>query len=146
MIDDESFEDAWPPTGWSATGVWNKESDEVYDRAYSADFDGQRSPTQSGDLTTPDVNCSDAASITVEFYGYEDGVNDTEYYLDYYDGTGWDQITRLDNLGSGSWEKYSNTITDSQYFKSDFKIRFRAVDQSNREHSYVDLVTIKKAL
>ena len=95
-------------------------------------------------MIAPDLDCSDASQITVEFYGYDEGADDGEYYLDYYDGSNWDQITRLDNFGEGSWTKYSDTITDSQYFKSDFKVRWRVVGLDRGEHVYVDLVTITK--
>lgn len=140
LIDDESFENNWPPTGWSETGNWNREFDEVHSGGYSADFDGQGGGGISGNLVTPAMNCSDAnvTAIYVSFWGYEDRADNDEYYLDYYDGSNWDQITRLDDFGSGFWDQYTDTITDSQYFVSNFQIRWRVVGLDNNEHVYVD--------
>lgn len=144
LIDDESFENNWPPTGWSETGNWNQEFDEVHSGGYSADFDGQGGGGTSGNLVTPAMNCSDAdvTAIYVSFWGYEDRADNGEYYLDYYDGSNWDQITRLDNFGSDFWDQYTDIITDSQYFASNFQIRWRVVGLDNNEHVYVDDVNV----
>ncbi len=144
LIDAESFEDNWPPSGWSETrSRWNKESDRAYHGAYSADFDGG-GRGQSGDLTTPDLNCSDAIAIFIDFWGYDEGADSGEYFLDYFNGSSWVEITALDNFGQDAWANYQDTITDPQYFKSDFKIRWRVVELDNGEHVYVDSVTVQK--
>ncbi len=90
------------------------------------------------------MNCavSNVTAIYVKFWGYSDAADDGEYYLDYYDGSSWDQITRLDNFGDGAWTQYSQKITDSQYFKSNFQIRWRVVGLNNNEHVYVDVVNV----
>ncbi len=145
LIDAESFEDNWPPSGWSETRRWNKENNRAYHGTYSADFDGGGG-RQSGDLTTPDLNCSDAIAIFIDFWGYDEGADSGEYFLDYFNGTSWVEITALDNFGQDAWANYQDTITDPQYFKSDFKIRWRVVELDNGEHVYVDLVTVQKQL
>jgi len=144
LINQESFEGTWPPTGWSVTGNWNKESDQAYHGTYSADFDGTGGGGTSGNLITPTMDCSGINSIYVDFYTRDDGSDDGEYYLDFYNGATWIQITRLDNVGEGSWYHYTNTVTDSQYFKSNFQIRWRVISLDNNEHVYVDLVTVTK--
>ncbi len=147
-IHNEGFEGSWPPSGWSEDPVgnnWNKEGDRSYASAYSADFDGAGgSGGASGNLLSPGMNCSgsNVTAIYVKFWAYEDNVDDGEYYLDYYDGTNWDQITRLDNFGTDVWTQYSQKITDSQYFKSNFQIRWRVVGLNNNEHVYVDFVNV----
>jgi len=65
LINAESFEGAWPPTGWTETGRWNKESQQAFDGTYSADFNSLGSV--SGDLTTLDLDCSDANTVYVDF-------------------------------------------------------------------------------
>ena len=67
LINAESFEGTWPPTGWTETNDWNKESDQVYDGIYSADFDGSLF-YPSGNLDTPDIDCSGASAIYVDFW------------------------------------------------------------------------------
>jgi hypothetical protein len=147
-INNEGFEGGWPPTGWSedpGTSNWNKETDEAYQGSYSADFDGTGGAGgASGNLVSPSMNCagSNVTAIYVKFWGYSNNADNGEYYLDYYDGSGWDQITRLDNFGVDVWTQYSQKITDSQYFKSNFQIRWRVVGLNNNEHVYVDLVNV----
>jgi len=147
-INNEGFEGSWPPSGWSeipSTSEWNEENYEVYQGSFSADFDGTVGPGgASGNLLSPFMNCtgSNVTAIYVKFWGYSYNADDGEYYLDYYDGSNWDQITRLDNFGSGVWAQYSQKITDSQYFKSNFQIRWRVVGLNNNEHVYVDLVNV----
>ena len=87
IIDNESFEDSWPPLNWETTGNWNKENNQVHTGKYSADFDGQFLG-RSGDLITPKIDCSNESieSIIVEFWGYSQEADKGEYYLDYYNG------------------------------------------------------------
>ncbi|HUT00014.1 MAG TPA: DUF2341 domain-containing protein [Candidatus Thermoplasmatota archaeon] len=147
-INNEGFEGSWPPTGWSEdppTSEWNEENYQVYQGTYSADFDGTGGAGgASGNLLSPAMNCagSNVTAIYVRFWGYSDAVDNGEYYLDYYDGGNWDQITRLDNFGQDVWAQYSQKIVDSQYFKSNFQIRWRVVGLNNNEHVYVDVVNV----
>jgi len=147
-INNEGFEGTWPPTGWSedpAGSNWNKESDLAYSGTYSADFDGATgSGGASGNLLSPSLNCagSNVTAIYVKFWGYSDNVDNGEYYLDYYDGTNWDQILQLNNFGRGAWAHYTQKVVDSQYFKSNFQIRWRVVGLNNNEHIYVDIVNV----
>lgn len=141
LINGESFEGTWPPTGWSATGKWNKENNRKYDGMYSADFDG----SGSGNLDTPSLNCSDATAIYVDFWYYDEGCDNNEFVLYYYDGSNWDPIYQLGNDPvENQWNHYQHKITDSQYFKSNFKIRFSASPNKDSEYAYIDLVTVIK--
>jgi hypothetical protein len=150
LINNESFEGSWPPLGWTETGLleqWNAEDNQVHSGYYSADFDGGRILffiQYFGNLLSPIMNCSDSSvtAIYVDSWNYEDGADNGDYYLDYYDGNTWDQITRLDNLGSGSWAHYTDTITDNQYFVSNFQIRWRVTSLDTGEHVYVDDVSV----
>jgi hypothetical protein len=147
LIDHESFEESWPPSqpsSWSKTvgSNWNKESDQAYNGTYSADFDG----SGSGDLSTCDLNCVDSPSaIYVDFWYRDEGCEAGEFLLRYYDGTTWDIITDLGSTGpDNTWLHYQQKVTDSQYFKSTFKIRWSVVGIDSSEHAYVDYVTVKK--
>ena len=145
LIDQESFEGSWPPSqpsSWTETGRWNKENDRAYSGSYSADFDG----SGSGDLTTCDLNCIDSPSaIYVDFWYRDEDCEAGEFLLQYYDGTSWDTILDLGSTGPEStWLHYQQKVTDNQYFKSTFKIRWSAVGIDDNEHAYVDDVTVKK--
>jgi len=142
----ESFEGSWPPLGWSETpwnNRWNGENDQAYDGSYSADFDGQNT-WGSGNIETMDLDCSNANAIYVEFWYRDEGCESGEFSLEYYDGSSWNPIS---DLGATSmedqWLLYEEKITDVQYFKSNFRIRWVASGIDNNEHAYFDLVTVK---
>jgi hypothetical protein len=143
LIDGESFEGNWPPTGWSATGYWSKGSSQKYSDSYSAYFDGGSG--RSGNLDTANLDCSDAGAIYVDFWYRDAGCENNEFRLYYYDGSNWDMIYDLGATSSeNQWLHFQQRITDSQYFKSTFKIRFSANTNNNNDDAYVDLVTVKK--
>jgi hypothetical protein len=144
LIDAESFEGTWPPAGWTETGYWNKESNRAYTGTYSADFDGYGYYGSSGNLVTSDLNCSDASSIFVTFRYLDEGLDYGEFLLEYFDGSSWVPITDLGTSSEYTWNLYEEQITDSRYFVSDFKIRWRANGIEDYEHAYVDLVTVTK--
>jgi parallel beta-helix repeat protein len=143
LVGPESFESTWPPTGWFETGEWDKESDRSHTGLYSADHDGTLLGS-SGSLITPSMDTSGSSTnaIYLEFWTYSEDADDGEYYLEYFDGNTWTVISRLDNIGQGSWEKYSTKITDSNYFKIGFRIRWNVKGLDLDEHVYVDDVKI----
>ena len=145
LIDSESFEGTWPPPGWVETDAWNKESNLAYDGTYSADFDGPFFGTASGDLDTPDLNCSDAETIYLDFW-YRDGNCDSDdFLLRCYNGSTWITISDLGStMQEDQWLHYQRKIRDSQYFVSTFRVRWSAVSVSFGENIWVDLVTVKK--
>jgi len=146
LIDRESFEGSLPPLGWSATGNWGKKNDAAYDGVFSAGLDGQGGGA-SGDLTTLDLNCSDASSIYVEFWYRDVGCESGEFLLQYYNGNSWVTVADLGNTTlENQWLRYQQKVTDSQFFKSNFKIRWSAVGVDNNEHAYIDYVTVKKEM
>jgi hypothetical protein len=147
LIDDESFEGGtWPPAGWTATGVWDNESDAVYDGLLSADFDGDNAGGGlAGNLNTSPMDCSDTYNITaiyIDFYARADLADDGDYYLDYYNGTSWVPIRTMHDFGVGAYAQYTDKITNSSYFVSNFSIRWRVVQLKNSEKAYVDLVNV----
>ena len=145
LINDESFEGAtWPPTGWSATGQWNRESDQAHDGLWSADFDGGGAGF-SGDLDSPTMDCSDTANITgiyVDFYYRDEAADSGEFELYYYNGSSWNNIANLAIDTENQWNNYNEKITDSQYFVSNFQIRWSGITLKNKENVYVDLVNV----
>jgi hypothetical protein len=146
LISGESFEGNWPPSGWTATGSWGKKNAAAYDGAFSAGVDGQGGGA-SGDLTTFDLNCTDASSIYVEFWYRDDGCESGEFLLQYYNGNTWINVADLGNTTlENQWLYYQQKVTDNQFFKSNFKIRWSAVGVDNNEHAYIDYVTVKKEM
>ncbi|UCE96740.1 MAG: hypothetical protein JSV51_03880 [Candidatus Bathyarchaeota archaeon] len=143
LINAESFEGTWPPTNWTETGRWDRESQQAYDGIYSADFDC--SGLEFGDLTTPDLDCSNASVIYVDFWYRDDGLDTDDLLLRYYDGGTWDTISDLGSTTQeGQWLHYQQNITDSQYFVSNFRIRWSAVSVNPPENAWIDYVTVKR--
>jgi hypothetical protein len=147
-VNNEGFEGIWPPDSWSedpATSNWHKDSFRALEGTYSAAFDGSGgSGGASGNMISPIMNCSgsNVSAIYVKFWAYSYRGTFGSYYLDYYDGSNWDQITRLDNFGVSSWAQYSQKVTDSQYFVSNFRIRWRVIGLQNNRNYNVDLVNV----
>jgi len=145
LIDNESFEGSWPPSGWTETpggNTWNRESDVEYHGSWSADFDGGFSP--SGNLESPILDCSDATSVYVTFWYYDDDLDAGDFELEYYDGSSWDLIADLGTGTEDTWHNYQHNISDPQYMVSDFQVRWVMTGASWGEHAYVDLVNIIK--
>jgi hypothetical protein len=144
LINHESFEGSWPPSGWTATGRWNKENDRAYNGVYSADFDGPQGQGQSasGHLTTPSLNCYGANSIYVDFWYRDEGCDNVDFLLQYYDGAAWSTASDLGvTFSENQWLHYQQVITDNRYFGPNFQIRWYAHLERD-EHAYVDYVTV----
>jgi len=145
LINAESFEGSWPPSGWYEGGYtqWNKENSQVKDGSYSADFDGWN-PGRSGSLYTPSMDCSDADAIYLDFWFYDDDCDPNEFTIEYHGASGWGYDNELGTFTENQWVHYQDEITDSNYFVSDFQIRFKIYDLESGEHAYIDLVTVTK--
>ncbi|MDW8022243.1 MAG: hypothetical protein RMJ15_00655 [Nitrososphaerota archaeon] len=145
LIDRESFEGNWPPSGWTenpSSSNWNREQDWRYHGSYSADFDGPNSGSAEGYLISPSLNCHGANAIYVDFWYRDDGCDDNEFLLQYYNGTAWKTVADLGKTSSeGQSLRYQEKITDIQYFHQNFRIRWYA-HLERRESAYVDYVTI----
>lgn len=146
LINQESFEDGWSPSGWSevpSDSRWNKENNRAHDGTFSADFDGRG----SGDLETGGMDCSDAGAIYVDFWYWDENCEAAEFLLEYFDGTSWDAISDLGATASeDQWLHYTEKVTDAQYLHSAFQIRWSVVSMGNSEHAYVDLVEVVKGV
>ena len=143
LIDSESFEGNWPPVSWSATNRWNKEGNYAQDGFFSADFDG--GSYESGYLTSPSMDCSDADIIYIDFWWYDRGLDNDDFEIEYYDGNTWNNYLDLNQIESqNGWHHYTEALSNNQYFVQDFRIRFWAKSIFYGETGCVDFVTIKK--
>ncbi len=147
LINVESFEGTFPPSGWTETpdySRWERRNNQAYDGSYSASFAGLGSG-RSGDFATPNMNCSDASAIYVDFWYRDDDLDPDEFFLQYYNGSIW---TTVSDLGSTTqedqWLHFQEKVTNNQYFHSNFAIRWSAINVANKEEGWVDYVTIRK--
>jgi hypothetical protein len=141
---EDDFEDAPWDTHWNDTAhSWQKGSSPVHDGSTSA----WATQGNAGDFTSDSLDASNADAIHVRFWIQKDDIESGEFTLYYYNGTSYNLIADLDGLGTDdAWLAYSDTITDSQYFVSNFQIRFFANPDDNRENLWVDDVNITKEI
>jgi hypothetical protein len=147
LVNAESFEAVWLPSGWSenpSSSEWNKEADHSYDGSYSADFDGQTGDA-SGSLVSPVLDCSDAQKIMIHYWFRDGGTKEGEFLVDIYNGTSWNLLIDLDTISlNNQWVEHYTEITDSQYLNSNFQMRWRVDSLGNGKSACVDLVSIRK--
>ena len=136
------------PDGFGNNGTtdWNPDSTQDHSGSSSAKGSyGNDGYLTSNDLDASDLVAANGDSITVDFWFRKDDIESQEFTLYYYDGTNPNLIVELDSLGSDDqWLHYQDTITNSQYFKSNFRISFDATITDNRENVWLDDVVITK--
>jgi len=101
-------------------------------------------PETSGDLDTPSFNCTGAHAIYVSFWFMDDDLDATDLYLQYWNGSAWNNIQDLTGYTEDTWIYWEQNVTDSQYYVDDFKVRFTADSLGYNEHFYLDEVTVIK--
>ena len=98
-----------------------------------------------GIFTCDALDASDATAIHIDFWVMKDRTDVADDFLLYYfDGTNYDPSADLHLLGGNDeWLHYTDTITDSQYFVPNFRIKIDATLDRN-ELVWVDDVVITK--
>lgn len=96
-----------------------------------------------GDFTCNGLNTDDANSLIVDFWYRLDDTESDDLKLFYYNGDSYNYITSLGGKQEDTWLHFTDTITDPQYFNSDFKIRFCS-HLNYYENIWIDDVVIKK--
>ena len=89
----------------------------------------------SGDtyLTTDDLDTYAAENITVTFWFKIKDLNKGPLNIQIYNGTAyntWFNLTAYPGIVKNTWMQFSETITDSQYFISNFRLRFDGSTQT----------------
>ncbi|MDJ0816853.1 MAG: PilC/PilY family type IV pilus protein [Desulfobacterales bacterium] len=144
----EEATDAEAKQPWSGNGApdWRRSTDQSHSGSYS----GRSDKTYQGDVISDDLDASDLVaangdSITVEFWFRKRKIEDNEFVLYYYDGSGYDKIVDFEpGNRDNRWIHYKDTITDSQYFISNFRIRFHSSLNKSNEYVWIDDVAIIK--
>lgn len=138
---DDGFEAAdWDANWDNMSHNWREDNSPVHSGSASA----WATNGDEGYFTCDSLDASDATAIYVEFWFMKDDTDSTDFTLYYYDGSNYDLIDELANNGNDdTWLHYSHKITDSQYFKFNFRIRFDAT-LGSEENVWVDDVLIRK--
>lgn len=134
------FEDGFEGTPWDDqwTTNWESDTNPVYAGSYSASAD-----RNDDDLTSDNINTSSYSAFVVSFwYRHYHIEYDDDCYLQFYDGSGYDNIFNFENSTAGQWNYYKVTVTDAQYIRSNFRIRFHTSMNSSDENVWVDDVAV----
>jgi len=126
---------------WTDGGItdWARSNSVKYSGNWSAWAD-----KWDNDLISDNINTSAYNSFTIEFWyrveGTESGDN---VYLQLYNGGGYVNYYELGTATEGTWLPYQTVITDAQYRRSDFRIKFEASDiNSGNEGLWIDDVIV----
>ena len=100
-----------------------------------------------GDFNCIALDTNYATAIHIDFWCMKDDTETTDdFRLFYYNGTSYVDVCDLDTLGGDDeWLHFTDTITDSNYFVSDFRIRFACTLETG-ENVWVDDVVVTKEI
>jgi len=143
LLDDGFEGDPWD-VNWDDNGntSWQQSSNQVHSGSWSA-FCGQGG---GNPITTDDLDTSSACWIRVSFWYRPDSLDEGDILVQIYNGSTyntWYDITNYPSYASGQWCYFSEYITDSQYFKSNFSLRLDGAGLiEGTESFYLDDVLI----
>jgi len=129
---------------------WDDSSSNWYQgrTEHSGTYSATSGNYREGDFICDNFDTSGASSITVDFWYRLDDTEDADLVLEYYDGSAYDFIANIGGGAEDTWLHYTDSITDSQYFDSNFKIKFNSNlgdgSWDFSEYVYIDDVQIKK--
>ena len=141
---DDGFEAVDWDANWDAIAHnWQEDNNPVHSGSASA----WAEYGNDGDFTCDDLNASGASAIYVDFWYQLSSTETDDLVLYYYDGSVYDEISQIGGGTEDTWLHYTAKVTDSQYFISNFRIRFNAgMDFFEFEDVWVDDVLIKKEI
>ena len=125
---------------------WERTTSQKTSGSYSAECD-----QYDNDLRTNNLNTADAASISISFrYRVDDVDPNDNVYVQYYDGSQYDSIEEIGDDSQETWHTYSDTINnvggESQYFKSNFRLKIEGTSIDSGEELWIDDVLIEKTV
>jgi len=141
----DGFEDQPEFDKWDDNGatVWTYASDQKHSGVNSS----KSTSTTDGDLTSDDIDLSDSvANGTFTCWFMKDDTETDEFLLYFWNGTTYNLIVDLDAIAIGvddTWLSYSTNIT-SEYWVSDFRVRFTTVALATTENVWVDDVSVNE--
>ena len=121
--------DGFEGTPWDAnwdgngTTIWIRDASKPNSGSYSALCDKDN----NGYLTSDDLNTLAAVSITVSFWFKPKGIETGDMLVQLYNGSTyntWYDIVNHPSYQNNTWSYFSEKITASQYFISNFRLRF----------------------
>jgi len=139
---DDGFEGSPWDDKWNGNGVtpWDRST-----REHTGTYSAHSGESNNGNLVSDDLNASGTDVIYIDFWWRFDDTEDDEILLYFYNGASYVEIYDLDHGDDDEWHHYTDEVTDNQYFKSNFRVRFSSsVSGSGTEEIWVDDVLITK--
>ena len=112
---------------------------------------GQAVQCQKGDtyLTSDNLDTSAVQGITISFWLRIKDLKKGPLYVQIYDGSNYHtlyDIFTYPGAVKNTWYQYTVTITDSQYFRPDFRLRFDGSGASTNVNIDDVLITVEQRL
>jgi hypothetical protein len=99
--------------------------------------------SEDNDLISIDLDTSGASSIAITFMYRVGDIDDNDNtVVQYYNGTDYITIDEIGDDTPNTWLTYSDTITDSQYFKANFRLKIEGTAIDPAEYLWIDDVLI----
>ena len=110
---------------WDGNGTtsWVRDASKPHSGLYDALCD----QNNNGYLTSDDLSTAAAVSITVSFWFKTKGIGAGDILVQLYNGSTyntWYDLTNYPTYVNNAWCYFSESITDPQYFISNFRLRF----------------------
>ncbi len=140
------FSDGFEGTPWDLYWDGNGTTDWQPGAGYSGSTYSAEHASGDTYLTSDNLDASGANDITVSFWFKIKALNKGPLYVQIYNGstydaTWYDLITHP-SVAKNTWIWFSQTINDSQYFNSGFRIRFDGSTLTT--NAFIDDVLIQK--
>ncbi|MFC2040659.1 hypothetical protein ACFLTW_05815 [Chloroflexota bacterium] len=136
---DDGFEDSPWDGNWDGNGATSWTADTIHGGTYSA-----KSAKATADLlTSDDLDASTADDITISFWFYGRALDAGDVTIEIWNGSTWDtwfDLTAYSGYANATWTNFSEVITDSQYFISDWKVRINATTAGNESINIDDVL------
>ena len=137
---DDGFEGTPWDANWDGNGItdWSHVSSTTHTGNWAVEC-------EPGDtyLTTDNLDASGATSITISFWFNIKNLAKGPLYVQIYNGTSYNTLHDLctyPGAAKNTYCYYNETITDSQYFRTDLRLRFDGSGSST--NNYIDDVLI----
>jgi hypothetical protein len=139
VLFEDGFESNFNKWTDGGTTDWDRDNNPVHSGSYSAH--AGRYDTY---LTSDNINTSTYSSFVVAFWYRDRHINGSDNVnLQFYNGSSYNSIFNLGNSTEDQWNYYTVTVTDAQYCKSNFRIRFDAIGMSSSDQDlWIDDVTV----
>jgi len=136
LLNDGFEGDPWD-ANWDDNGAtgWSRDSKKSHSGGYSVICEKD----SNGYLTSDDLDASGATSITVSFWFSPHSAEAGDMLVQLYNGStyvSWGDLIDYPTSQNNSWCYFSEEITDSQYFNTDFRLRFDGSALLDKNESY----------